>query len=60
MLIYKDGKEYEASQEEIEMIEKEINSNIVITNSERLRALENAIADIAVMMVGGVSNDWIH
>lgn len=53
MLIYKDGKEYEASQEEIEMIEKEINSNIVITNSDRLRALENAIADIAVMMVGG-------
>ena len=37
-----------------EMIE---NNQSKPTDEERIEALENAIADLAVMMVGGISND---
>jgi hypothetical protein len=29
----------------------------IITDKQRISALENALADLAVMLVGGISND---
>lgn len=50
------GKVVELTEEQI----AEINAMKVeptITDKQRISALENAIADLAVMLVGGISND---
>ena len=31
-----------------------------ISDKSRILALEKAIADLAIMLVGGISNDWIY
>lgn len=51
-----DDKVVELTPEQVEEF-NEIPIRCVITDKDRISALENAIADIAVMMVGGVSND---
>lgn len=50
------GKIVELTEEQVE----EINAIKIpqeITDKQRISALENAIADLAVMLVGGISND---
>ncbi len=46
-------KQEKAFAEELENLK----ASQVVTDKDRISALENAVADIAVMLVGGVNND---
>lgn len=55
MKILVNGIVTEISEEDVKRIEDAI-SNRKITDKDRISAMESAIADIAVMLVGGTEN----
>ena len=55
-----DGKVVEMTEEMIKEMDEVTASLKEITDKQRISALESAISDLAVMLVGGVNNGWVH
>ena len=56
MKAFIDGKVIELTEEQIEEFNK-VQVPQIITDKQRISALESAFADLAIMLVGGAEND---
>lgn len=59
MKAFIDGKVIELTEEQIEEFNK-VQVPQIITDKQRISALESAFADLAIMLVGGAENDWVY
>ena len=56
MKAFIDGKVVELTEEQIEELNN-VQAPHMVTDKQRISVLENAFADLAVMLVGGINND---